>query len=56
MLICSDLCPDRQSGKLDGDPDARAHEIRKWRQEARILVQQAVLWNDSHIVRPFWTF
>ena len=42
MLICSDLCPDRQSGKSGGDPDARAHEIRKRRQEARILARQAV--------------
>ena len=56
MLICSNLCPDRQSGKSGGDPDARAHEIRKQRQEARILARQAVPWNDSHIVRPFWTF
>jgi len=56
MLICSNLCPDRQSGKSGGDPDARAHEIRKRRQEARILARQAVPWNDSHIVRPFWTF
>jgi len=42
MLICSDLCPDCQSGKSGGDPDARAHEIRKRRQEARILARQAV--------------
>jgi len=42
MLICSDLCLDRQSGKSGGDPDVRAHEIRKQRQEARILARQAV--------------
>ena len=42
MLICSNLCPDCQSSKSGGDPDARAHKIQKRRQEARILVQQAV--------------
>jgi hypothetical protein len=41
-VICSNLRPDRQSGKSGGDPDARAHEIRKRRQEARILARQEV--------------